>query len=83
MLRVSQIDRLKFEKSLASGYIDYFNTGKYYEFLIDNDLLAYDDAINCFKNKGYTNAKKFRLVLSKSLKNKYSNIVLSFCSDSP
>ncbi|MCI9434410.1 MAG: hypothetical protein HFI86_03910 [Bacilli bacterium] len=76
MLRVSQIDRLKFEKSLASGYIDYFNTGKYYEFLVDNDLLAYDDdAINCFKNKGYTNTKKFRLVLSKSLKNKYSNIV--------
>lgn len=76
MLRVSQIDRIKFEKSIASGYIEYFNTGKYYDFLKKSDLLSYDDdAINHFKNKGYTNTKEFRLVLSKSLKNKYTNIL--------
>lgn len=78
MLRVSQIDRLKFEKSLASGYIEYFDTGKYYDFLVENDFISYDDdAINFFKNKGYTSAKEFRLVLFKSLKNKYTDIINS------
>ncbi len=76
MLRISQIDRIKFEKSIASGYIEYFNTGRYYDFLKNNDLLSYDDdAISFFKNKSYASNKEFRLVLSKGIKNKYTHII--------
>ncbi len=72
MLNILPIDRTKFEKDIFFGYIEYFNDIKYYKFLNANNLLNYDDdSINSFKNRGYSNSKKFRMVLSKNFKSKY------------
>lgn len=73
MLNILPINRIKFEKDILCGYAEYFSDIKYYNFLNDNALLHYDnDAINSFKNRNYSNSKKFRMILSKNFKSKYT-----------
>lgn len=72
MLQISSVNRMKFERAILTGYNEYFNNSKYYEFLQNNDLLYYDDdSIKSFNHKRYSNSKEFRLVLSKNFKRKY------------